>query len=111
MRAVDGNAAAGDQFFYAADVIGVIQYEFVDWRERKNANAILSDLRAAMVGIPGVDIEVSVPQAGPPTGKAIQIELSAADPAGLNDAARAVADKLSAVPSVTHLFSDGSKYW
>jgi multidrug efflux pump len=84
----------------AADVIGVIQYEFVDWRARKNANAILSDLRAAMVGIPGVDIEVSVPQAGPPTGKAIQIELSAADPAGLNDAARAVADKLSAVPSV-----------
>ncbi len=27
-----------------ADVIGVIQYEFVDWRERKNANAILADL-------------------------------------------------------------------
>lgn len=84
----------------AADVIGVIQYEFVDWRERKNANAILADLRTAMVGIPGVDIEVSVPQAGPPTGKAVQIELSAANPAGLNDVARAVADKLAAVPDV-----------
>ena len=84
----------------AADVIGVIQYEFVDWRERKNANAILTDLRVAMVGIPGVDIEVSVPQAGPPTGKAIQIQLSAANPAGLNAVAREVADKLSAVPDV-----------
>jgi len=81
-------------------VIGTIQYEFVDWRERKNANAILTDLRAAMVGIPGVDIEVSVPAAGPPTGKAIQIQLSAADPAGLADVARMVADQLAAIPDV-----------
>ena len=83
-----------------ADVIGTIQYEFVDWRERKEANAILADLRLAMQGIPGVDIEVSVPAAGPPTGKAIQIQLSADDPAGLNDAARALAEKLKAIPHV-----------
>jgi multidrug efflux pump len=93
-------AAGGAGSDVAADVIGVIQYEFVDWRERKNANAILADLRVAMTGIPGVDIEVSVPQAGPSTGKAIQIQLSATDPAGLNDAARMVADKLATVPDV-----------
>ncbi len=84
----------------AADVIGTIQYEFVDWRERKNANAILSDLRTAMIGIPGVEIEVSVPQAGPPTGKAIQIQLSADDPTYLNEVALKVADQLAAVPDV-----------
>ena len=84
----------------APDVIGVIQYEFVDWRERKEANAILADLRVAMTGIAGVDIEVSVPQAGPPTGKAIQIELSADDPSNLNDVAVAVAEKLAQVPDV-----------
>ena len=52
------------------DVVGVIQYEFVDWRERKSAHTILDDLRVAMAGIPGVDVEVRVPDAGPPTGKA-----------------------------------------
>lgn len=83
-----------------ADVIGTIQYEFVDWRERKNANAILADLRQAMVGIPGVDIQVSVPQAGPATGKAIQIQLSADDPTNLNEVARQVADRLATVPDV-----------
>ncbi len=83
-----------------ADVIGTIQYEFIDWRERKNANEILTDLRAATMGIPGVDIEVSVPDAGPPTGKAIQIRLSADDPAGLNDAARRIGDKLATIPDV-----------
>jgi multidrug efflux pump len=84
----------------APDVIGTIQYEFVDWRERKEANAILADLRGAMVGIPGVEIEVSVPQAGPPTGKAIQIQLSADDPTHLNDVAKEVANRLAAVPDV-----------
>ena len=83
-----------------ADAVGVLQYEFVDWRMRKNANEILNDLRAAMVGIPGVDIEVSVPQAGPPTGKAIQIRLSADDPAGLNEAARDLAEKVAGVEHV-----------
>ena len=83
-----------------ADVIGTIQYEFVDWRERKNANAILADLRQAMVGIPGVDIQVSVPQAGPPTGKAIQIQLSADDPTYLNTVAEQVAARLATVPDV-----------
>lgn len=92
--------AGGEGSDVGPDVIGVIQYEFVDWRERKNANAILADLRATMTGLPGVDIEVSVPQAGPPTGKAIQIQLSAADPTYLNDTARAVAEKLALVPDV-----------
>ena len=83
-----------------ADAIGVIQYEFVDWRERKDANSILDDLRGAMVGLPGVDVEVSVPAAGPPTGKAIQIRLSADDPAGLDALAAELATKVAAIPNV-----------
>ncbi|MCB1417870.1 MAG: efflux RND transporter permease subunit [Notoacmeibacter sp.] len=90
----------------AEDVVGVIQYEFVDWRERKDANAILADLREAMKGIPGAEIEVSVPQAGPPTGKAIQVRLSAANPDGLNDVASQVAGMLRTVPDVIDI-ADG----
>ena len=82
------------------DVVGVIQYEFIDWRERKPAGAILDDLRVAMAGIPGVDVEVRVPDAGPPTGKPIQLRLSATDPAGLEDRAREVAAKIAQVPGV-----------
>ena len=87
----------------ASDVIGTIQYEFVDWRKRKNAIAILADLRVAMQGIPGVEIEVSVPEAGPPTGKAIQIRLSADDPAGLKGAARLISGKLAQISDVTDI--------
>lgn len=88
------------------DVVGVIQYEFIDWRERKSANHILDELRAVMAGIPGVDVEVRVPEAGPPTGKAIQLRLSAIDPKGLDDQARAVAARIAKVPGVIDI-SDG----
>ncbi len=99
-RVGSGGGAGNDA---PADVIGTIQYEFVDWRERKPANDILSDLRVAMQGIPGVDIEVSTPEAGPPSGKAIQIRMSADDPAGLNDTARAIAIQLASIPDVTDI--------
>ncbi|MFB9981844.1 efflux RND transporter permease subunit [Mesorhizobium kowhaii] len=88
------------------DVVGVIQYEFIDWRERKSANQILGELRGVMAGIPGVDVEVRVPEAGPPTGKPIQIRLSAIDPKGLDDKARAVAARIAKVPGVIDI-SDG----
>jgi multidrug efflux pump len=83
----------------AEDVVGVIQYEFVDWRERKPAGEILEDFRRELRAFPGVDIEVQVPEGGPPTGKAIQIQLSAVDPAGLTDVARQVAAQTGADPA------------
>jgi hypothetical protein len=88
------------------DVVGVIQYEFVDWRARKPASEILDDLRAVMGDIPGVDVEVRVPDAGPPTGKAIQVRLSAVDPVGLDDTARNVAARLGEIPGVIDI-TDG----
>ena len=88
------------------DVIGVIQYEFVDWRERKSANDILDDLRVAMAGIAGADVEVRVPDAGPPTGQPIQVRLSAADPTGLNETAARVAAEVAKVPGAIDI-TDG----
>ena len=99
-----GKSRGGDEI--PQDVVGVIQYEFIDWRERKSAHVILDELRAVMAGIPGVDVEVRVPDAGPPTGKAIQVQLSAVDPAGLNDHAKKVAAAVAKVPGVIDI-SDG----
>ncbi|BCH21853.1 acriflavin resistance protein [Mesorhizobium sp. L-8-10] len=98
--------ATGSANNVAEDVVGVIQYEFIDWRQRKPAHEVLDELRVAMAGIPGVDIEVLVPEAGPPTGKAIQVRLSAADPEGLNEKAKEVAAQLAAIPGVIDI-ADG----
>ncbi|MBO6903113.1 MAG: efflux RND transporter permease subunit [Rhizobiaceae bacterium] len=88
------------------DVVGVLQYEFVDWRERKPANDILDDLRVAMAGIAGAEVEVRVPDAGPPTGQPIQVRLSATDPEGLNETAARVAEAVAKVPGAIDI-TDG----
>src|SRR5262249_55207805 len=69
------------------DTIGVIQYEFADWRARRPAHQIMDEMREKTADIPGILVEVTAPRAGPPTGKPIQVQLSALDPDALPAAA------------------------
>jgi multidrug efflux pump len=85
------------------DTIGVIQFEFADWQKRLPAHAIMDQIRERTQSIPGVLIEVTAPRAGPPTGKPIQVQLAALDPAKLPAAARTVAEALSKIPEVRDL--------
>ena len=73
------------------DTIGVIQFEFADWRTRPPGHEIMDGIRAATADIPGVLVEVTAPRAGPPTGKPIQVQLGALDPEALPAAAKKVA--------------------
>jgi multidrug efflux pump len=73
------------------DTIGVILYEFADWRTRAPAHTIMDQIRDRTADIPGILVEVTAPRAGPPTGKPIQIQLAALDPAALPAAAKKVA--------------------
>jgi multidrug efflux pump len=77
------------------DTIGVVQFEFSDWRMRPPAHEIMNDIRAASADIPGILVEVTAPRAGPPTGKPIQVQLGALDPEVLPAAAKKVAAMLS----------------
>src|SRR5215813_14197437 len=73
------------------DTIGVIQYEFADWRTRRPAHQSMDEMREKTADIPGILVEVTAPRAGPPTGKPIQVQLSALDPDALPAAAKKVA--------------------
>src|SRR4051812_41632735 len=77
------------------DTIGVIQFEFADWQLRPKAHVIMDDIRDKTKDIPGIQVEVTAPRAGPPTGKPIQVQLAALDPAVLPAAAKKVAGMLS----------------
>jgi multidrug efflux pump len=82
------------------DTIGVIQFEFTDWKTRRKAREIMEELRAKTRDIPGILVEVTAPRAGPPTGKPVQVQLRAMDPEVLPAAARKVAGLLAARPDV-----------
>jgi len=85
------------------DTIGSIQFEFIDWQHRRPAHVIMEEIRTKTADIAGVSIEVTAPKGGPPTGKAIQVQLSALDPAYLIPAAKKVAAVLEANPDIRDL--------
>ena len=74
------------------DTVGTIQFEFVDWKQRRKASVILDEIRAKTADIPGVIVEVTKPQGGPPTGKPITLEVKSINPDLLYPAARMAAD-------------------
>jgi multidrug efflux pump len=85
------------------DTIGVIQFEFDDWKTREPAHRIMDDIREKTADIPGILVEVTAPRAGPPTGKPIQVQISALDPDVLPGIAGKVAGILSGHPHVRDL--------
>ncbi len=76
------------------DVVGIIQLEFIHWRERRPAAEIIPELRARISDIPGVLIQIREQESGPSAGKPIQIEISARDPAQLAPGVARVRDLL-----------------
>src|SRR6185369_7118746 len=85
------------------DTVGVIQFEFADWRVRPPAHEIMDAIRAKTADLPGVLIEVTAPRAGPATGKPIQVQLGALDPAVLPAAANKVTAILAARADIRDL--------
>src|SRR5258705_4034021 len=78
------------------DTIGVIQFEFADWRTRAPGHEIMDGIRDKTADIPGILVEVTAPRAGPPTGKPVQIQLAALNPDLLPAAAKKAAAVLAA---------------
>ena len=65
------------------DNIGQIQIELKDYRLRRKGKDILEEIRRKTANIPGVHVEVRVPEQGPPTGKDVMIDVSSDDNAAL----------------------------
>ncbi len=60
----------------AEDQIGTLTLNYVDWKQRRPADDILADIRARASDLAGIRIETRKPDAGPPIGKPVRIELS-----------------------------------
>ncbi|MBM3505067.1 MAG: efflux RND transporter permease subunit [Alphaproteobacteria bacterium] len=81
----------------SADTIGSIYLEFTDWQTRPRAKDILNKVRERTADIPGVRVEARQPEAGPPTGKGVRIQLSSHDPMALDEAVPKVRALISRV--------------
>ncbi len=98
-----GDMSQGASSDVTEDVIGQIQFEFVDWQERRPASVIMNDIRDRTADIPGIKVEVTAPSGGPPTGKPIQIQFSSDYPDALRKAAIQTAAELAKRPEIRDL--------
>lgn len=97
------NVLRGGKEERAEDVIGVIQLDFADWRYRRKADAILSEIRTKTNKIPGVVVETSKEKRGPGQGKPIHIEVSAFKPQDLLPVTQKIQTIVSRIPGVKDL--------
>jgi len=82
------------------DQIGRLSLRFVDWEQRKPAVEILEEIREATADIAGIEVETTFPEAGPPIGKPVQIELSSRIPDDLERAANLVRSTMESMPGL-----------
>lgn len=89
------------------DTVGRIRVDFVPYEARKVADLVGHDIanavRARVKDIPGMLVEVRLPEGGPPTGKAIQVQLQSHDPAALDRASNMIKAKLASDPQLIEL--------
>ncbi len=87
----------------AEDVIGQITIELNDWDARRPADEILAEIRSLTAGLAGIYVETREPEAGPPVGKPVQIELSSRFPDLLDDAVETVRAHLDQIDGLVDI--------
>lgn len=78
----------------AEDVIGQFQLQFKDWSERRTADEILDEIRERTSGVAGISVEARKQEGGPPSGKAVQVQLASRFPEKLENATKTVLEAL-----------------
>ncbi len=90
----------------AEDVIGSIQLELADWKDRPPFREIQQRIEARMGDLAGVFVEFREEEAGPPVGKDVQIELSSIDPDLLPEAVAIVRAGLDQIGGFVNIEDD-----
>ena len=91
-----------------SDTIGVLQFQFVDWHQRRPAAAILNDLRQRTADIPGIILEFRKQEEGPGAGKPIELRVSSTDFSAMNATVALLRDAMEGLGGFTDLEDDRS---
>lgn len=97
-----GNMPTGGRS-YSEDTIGAIMVEFADWQQRRKAAEIMEDIRRRTSDMYGVYIETAKQDAGPSSGKPVEINIGSRFPELVNPAAAIVVEYLYSVKGLVDI--------
>ena len=93
----------------SGELVGSMRINLKNWQERRKANLIIADIQARTKDLPGVEIELKKDQAGPPTNKDLQIEISSRFPELLQASADKIHHALLQKPYFINVEDDSAK--
>lgn len=90
------SAGQGDE-----ETIGTLQLELTDWDERRPAAEIGAEIRENVSDIAGIDVQVQTESGGPTSGKPVNLQIAARNPAVQTQAVEQVLDIMDRIGSFT----------
>ncbi len=81
----------------AEDVIGSIQFQFIDWDQRRPASEILEQMSAMTKDIAGITLEFRKAENGPSGGKPIKLQVSAIMPEHADETVEMIRQKMESL--------------
>ena len=81
----------------AEDVVGVLQFQFIDWYRRRPASLILDSLRQQTADLAGMRLEFRKAEHGPGGDKPIQLQVSGQDSRQIDAAVTAIRARMQAM--------------
>ena len=93
----------------SGELVGTLRLNLTDWKTRRTANEIIDEITEKTKNFAGIEVELSKDQSGPPSGKALQIELSSRYPELLQGAADTLHKALAQHGAFTNIEDDGER--
>ncbi|MGF1761544.1 efflux RND transporter permease subunit [Photobacterium sagamiensis] len=91
------------------DEVGYIRGNLTDWQERRNIDKITAEVFERTEHLAGIEIEVRKDENGPPSGKALQLEISSRFPELLQPTLEKVRAELEQHSAFTNITDNGDK--
>ncbi|WP_240223464.1 efflux RND transporter permease subunit [Rheinheimera hassiensis] len=108
VKALYARSLASSSGELAPDVVGTLQFQFIDWYDRRRAADILSEMRELTKDIPGVILEFRQQQEGPASGKPIELQVSAMEAAATEEAVTQIISQMQQMGGFVDIEDDRS---
>lgn len=91
-----------------SDVIGVLQFQLIDWHRRRPVAEIFTEMSERTADLPGLALEFREQEMGPGEGKPIVLEISAHDPEAADRAVEALRERMGELGGLRDIEDDRS---
>ncbi|MCD1597803.1 efflux RND transporter permease subunit [Rheinheimera aquimaris] len=108
VKALYARSMASSSGELAADVVGTLQFQFIDWHDRRKAAQILDEMRSLTADIPGIILEFRQQEEGPSGGKPIELQVSSMESAATDKAVAKIISQMQQLGGFVDIEDDRS---